>query len=420
MITLSKLALVSALLYLAVPGIKAAEIPPGTVITAQNIDQYMDATVQGHTLKSMLTERMEWMIRKQGFEPRIVHSSPVPMDPRWVAATKKYAGTVKYDPTTRRVTGYVAGNPFPDVKESDPDAAMKLQWNYYYGNPRGDFESYVKFTFVQVNDKGFQSSQNWSLQRYNLKGLLHYKDGKETQVGGGKDKYNMLLFATSPRDIAGLGTFTVFHDDGSFPSIWAYIPAVRRVRQLSGGAWADPIGGLDQLQSDIDIVNIYPTWFPKYKLLGKRWVLGTLHAKFGWDPSQSDPVKAFPGIGLSKAPYWNPVNDFEPVEVWVIEATPPPEHPYGREVLYMATLLPRYIMADVYDKKGEFWKEMLYQAVTDHGPDGAVAMASASGFTIDYQKRHATIFLQDKNVTINKAGVGPEDISLDVLRQAGH
>ena len=418
MITLSKLALVSALLCLVVPGIKAAEIPPGTVITAQNIDQYMDATVQGHTLKSMLTERMEWMIRKQGFEPRIIHSSPVVLDPAWVAATKKYAGTVKYDPATRKVSGYVAGNPFPDVKESDPDAAMKLQWNYYYGTPHGDFQSYLTFTFVQVNNKGFQSSQNWSLQRFYLKGLLHQPGGK-TEYDGGKDLFKMLLFAKTPRDIAGLGTFTVFHDDGSFPSVWAYIPAVRRVRQLSGGAWADPIGGLDQLQSDIEIMNIYPTWFPKYKLIEKRWVLGTLHGKFSWDPSQKDPTKAFYGIDLAKAPYWNPVNDFEPVEVWVIDAYPPPEHPYGRERVYMPVAFPRYIMADVYDKKDVFWKEMLYQLKTINGPDGASGVNSISGFTIDYQKQHATMFLQDKGTSINVKGMTPADVSLDVLRQGG-
>ena len=111
---LRKILAVFVVMAFMLPFARAAEIPAGTVITAQNIDKYLNDTFEGHTLKSLLTKRMAWMIRTHGFEPKLIHSSKVKMDPAWVAATKKFAGTVKYNPEYRICAGeslaYSAGS----------------------------------------------------------------------------------------------------------------------------------------------------------------------------------------------------------------------------------------------------------------------------------------------------------------------
>jgi len=396
----------------------AAEIPDGTVISAANIDQYSKDTFEGHTLKDLLTERMEWMIRKEGFKPKLIKSSEVKLDPAWFEATKKYSGQVKFDPKTRIASGYVAGVPFPGVKPSDPEFAIKQIWNYYYGAPHGDYQNYPRFAYVMIDGgHGLASNMEWTFQRYFLKGLLHGEGGSHTR-GKGKDLSEALLFARSPRDIRGLGTFTVFHDDGTFPSVWAYVPAVRRIRQLTGGAWDSPIGGTDQLNSDLEISNWYPTWFPKYTYIGERWILASVHANWAWDPKKGNSVDAYPGIDLKNKPNFEPVNVFEPRKVWVIDATPPVSHPYGRIRLYMEEAYPRFNMAEVYDKKGNFWKEEIYTTRSVSGPDGAIGVASTSGFTMDFQQMHTTVFMLDPKVQINTPGVRPEDLSISVLQQA--
>jgi hypothetical protein len=43
---------------------------------------------------------------------------------------------------------------------------------------------------------------------------------------------------------------------------------------------------------------------------------------------------------------------------------------------------------------------------------------SAAGFTIDYQRRHATIFILHPEVRLNTPGVGPDDITLRELERA--
>ena len=48
-------------------------------------------------------------------------------------ATEKYAAQVKLSPDGLRVLDYVAGQPFPKIDPKDPQAAMKIIWNYGYG-----------------------------------------------------------------------------------------------------------------------------------------------------------------------------------------------------------------------------------------------------------------------------------------------
>jgi hypothetical protein len=77
----------------------------------------------------------------------------------------------------------------------------------------------------------------------------------------------------------GIGTFTIQYDSVKV-DVWAYVPAVRRVRRLSGGAWMDPVGSSDQLQDDLEIFNARPAG-TGYKMLGKRHVLAVMHSKTG-------------------------------------------------------------------------------------------------------------------------------------------
>ncbi|WP_204305643.1 hypothetical protein, partial [Klebsiella pneumoniae] len=46
----------------------AAELPAGTVISAENIDQIKNNTFEGHSIASLLTEKMEWRIRNNGWK----------------------------------------------------------------------------------------------------------------------------------------------------------------------------------------------------------------------------------------------------------------------------------------------------------------------------------------------------------------
>lgn len=407
-----------ALALLAGPARAQQEAQEGTVIDASNLDRMKGMTFEGKRIGDMLTERLEWMIREQGLKMRLRHSEEVPKDPRWVEATRENAGQVELDPETRLIHNYEAGTPFPNVTEDDPNAAIKLMWNFNAqgGYPRGTLQDYPLFAFLFVGDGGLERVQHWALIRYYMRGQL---DGTPTE-GDGSIHYKQLLFAHYPYDIRGLGTFTVRYWDGRVDDTWAYLRTVRRTRRLTGGAWMDPIGGTDQLNDEVEVMSAHPVWYPEYRVLGKRWVLAVAHGRWPvWNPDGDTDAEKYPVVDIDSAPHWNPIDDWEPREVWVIEGIPPDAHPYSRKVMYLDAKTWVMYFGEGYDKRGEFWKMLLFCMRPMKTKDGGWAIISSHGHTIDFKRRHATIFLHAPGSGFNTPGVGSDDVTLSVLEAAG-
>lgn len=407
----------AALAAAGLGAVQASELSAGTVISKSNLDQVKNDTFEGKTIASMLPEHLEAQIRNYGLTIKLRKSEAEPLDPKTLEATKKYAGEVKYDAAKNEVTGYKAGLPFPDVKPTDPNYAAKLIWNFYYASPVGQVMDFRKFAFLLIDqDKGLERTQHWFFLRYFMKNRT---TGPAVPVDGdGSEFTRTLLFATYPQDIRGLGTYTIRYDGPQFEDNWVYIKAFRRTRRLPGGAWMDPIGGTDQLNDDIEIWNARPSWYKGYKFLGKRWVLAIAHGKQAWDESKKGTPDEFPTVDLKNAPYWNAKDEWEPREVYVIEAIPPSEHPYSRKVVYMDTQLPRIYFGEAYDKKGEFWKWMQFPTREIRGEDGARNYVSNQGHVIDFKRRHGTVFISHPSWKTNTP-IKAEDVTLGKLEAAG-
>jgi hypothetical protein len=408
-------AIVLAALGMASVGASAEELKVGTVINAANIDKVKNDTFEGHKIGDMLPEKLEMQVRKYNLKIKLRHSAEVPLDPRLVAAQKNSKAV--YDPKTRTVKGWVAGAPFPDVKADDPYAGDKLIWNHHYGQPHGNFQHYPNFAFVFIDGKkGVERSQIWTWNRYFMKGRF---GGKSTIEGDGTVYTKVLMFAKFPKDIAGLGTFSIRYDSPKFEDSWAYLKSVRRVRRLPGGTWMDPLGGTDMLNDDQETFNAYPTWYKSYKLLAKRWVLAVAHAGMPtWIDGKEDFKDKFPRIDLQDAPYWNPKAEWEPREVWVIECITPQEHPYSKKIIYLDTKINRIFFMEAYDRKGEFWKWLHVSMGSIKADDGSPAVFSALGHAIDFKKNHASVWVIPQSVTIENTS-NPNALSLGELEAAG-
>lgn len=394
----------------------AEELPEGTVINAANIDELKPKTFEGKTIASMLTERLEWMVREHGLTIPIRHSEAFPVDKRWIEATKKYSGGVKFDPETKMVSGYTAGLAFPNLSDEDPDLGWKLVWNQQYsgGYPRGDLQYVPLFIFLYVDGhKGLKRTQHWAMIRSYSQGRLNGPPSIDDQVW-----YKNALFAHYPYDIGGLGTFNIRYSDGRIDNIYAYMRSVRRTRRLSGGSWMDPIGGTDMLNDEIEVLSAFPTWYKDFKVVGKRFVFATAHSKRpSWDTrSKQDP---YPNYDTKNAPYWNPVENWEPREVYVIEATPPKEHLYSKKMMYLDAQVPVFYMAECFDKKGEFWKFQYFGLTPLKTEDGGWGILSNTGITIDFKRYHATLFGHARTSRWNEPSVSPEDVSVHMLETAG-
>jgi hypothetical protein len=412
------LATLAATMLLATLPVHAAELPVGTVISAENLDKVKNDTFEGHTIASMLSERMEWRIRNNGWKLPLAKSKAIPLDPKWVKASQANAGKTKINAETCQIDGWTAGQPFPNIDMKDPQAAEKVIWNWHLGQLTGDVSYVPNFTQVLIDgENGVHAEPVAEFTRYAMKGRLT----GDAVEGDGSERGRQLLYFKSPSDMKGLGTFTIMYDSIKVNDVWAYIPAVRRVRRLSGGAWMDPIGSSDQLQDDLEIFNARPCWYPGYKMLGKRWVLAVANSKTQlWNKDGNSFAEKYP-ILENKAPFWNMNNNqFEPREVYVIEATTPSEHPYSKKVLYVDTKYPRIYYGEAYNRKGEFWKFMEFHSHPAKAEDGFTDIRTAGGAIIDFQRNHATVFLVDSATwKTNAPGTSSKDFTLQTLQAAG-
>lgn len=392
----------------------AAELPPGTVINAANLDQLKADTFEGKPISSLLTDKTELMIRNHGLTIKLRHSEPIAVDPRLEVATRKYAGEVSFDAATRTVKGWKAGLPFPTVREDDPHGGEKLIWNMRYSSMMGD-QPVEDLHFLMMDfDKGLDRIQKWQIKRYMMVGRL---TGDRTTEGDGSEYSRTLLYATYPHDIRGVGTFTIRYSDAAkVDDSWVYVKSVRRVRRLSGNAWMDPIGGTVSLNDDIDGWDSPPSWYRQVRLVGKRWILAVAHGKPALVPGKASNEETYPQVDFKTPPYINSHDEWEPREVWVIEGIPPDEHPYGRKVVYMDTAVPRIYQAEMYDKKGEFWKFFNWHHSVVAGKDGFRAIGPLQGEQVDLKARKATIFVGDLRVN---EPMTADDVTLGKLEAAG-
>jgi len=395
----------------------SAEIAEGTVLSAANIDAIKNETLDGKPIGSLLTEKMEWRIRNNGWKLPLYKAKEIPLDPKWVKASQANIGKAKINPETHEVEGWGAGEPFPNIDPQDPQIAEKLIWNWHLGQLAGDVATAKTWTQLLIDGKkGIHAEPIAEFTRYNMKGRLSGK----TVEGDGKERSRQLLFFKEPAEVKGLGTFTIMYDSPQVPDSWVYVPAVRRVRRLSGGAWMDPVGSSDQLQDDLEIFNARPSWYKSYKLLGKRWILASAHAKLpAWNPNAKAFAERYPVLE-NVEPFWNLNNDnFEPREVWVVEAITPDTHPYSKKILYMDTKYPRIYQAEAYNRKGEFWKFLEFHSNVFKGEDGFLSIQTSCGAIIDFQRNHATVFLTDSTQWFVNSAITSSSVSLGQLEAAG-
>lgn len=390
-------------------GAMSAELPSGTLIFKDNIDAVKNDTFEGHTIASLVTEKVEYQIKNTGMVLKLAKSRSIKLDPKFQEATEKYSSQVKYDPATREITGYVAGKPFPKISEQDPYAGDKVMWNFYYGAPQG---SQIRYTLSWVlidGTKGVDQVQDYTFVRLWKK---NRNDGGSPVLGDGSVLTETLYQATGPEDIKGTGTFTVRYDQPRFEDQWAYIKSARRIRRLSGSAWMDPVGSLGMLNDDIYIWNSRPSLYKSTKLLGKRWILVSTNTQPRRDLGAKGTRGEWPTINTGTAPYWNSVLEYSPREVWVVEGTPPPEHPYSKKVVYVDVDVPVVYQGEIYDKKGEYWRQVQFDFRQQKGEDGVLYYPPVQGTHIDFKSKRASIFvthtLKLGEQNFDYKGFGPE------------
>lgn len=389
-----------------VSGAQAQDIAPGTVINAANIDQIKAQTFQGKPLADLILPTQEKMIRELGLQMRLQSTQQIQVDPKLVAATKENAGKATLD-DKKRLQNFVTGMPFASIDANNPADGIKLAYNFMRGAWYADVLDYNPMYFALINgQKGFEREQHWRFGRYLADGAINpaLKD-----PNGEIAKYEVVL-NKYPNDSRGLGVLTIQYTDARLPDVYAYVRSVRRVRRLSSNAWADPLSSTDLLNDESFGMSLDPSWYQEWKLLGKRWILGSAHSTVA---VSTDSGNRFPMIDATKAPYWNILDDWEPREVFVVEATPGPGHLLSRKVQYYDAELhaPMLHWQEFYDKKNELWRIENCNYRPTKRDDGSMAQTVSYVPVYDLQRLHATIVFADPQGRHNYDGAKAADFT---------
>jgi hypothetical protein len=275
-------------------------------------------------------------------------------DDGFMEATKRNGETLALDEhkspvdkTTGKRPDYITGLPFPDIRESDPDAGYKALWNLAYAYYTGGNSH--NLTLLNWLSRG-------GVDRAAVQDVFFlYYDGQPRHYAPEKNPENVLFqllaVTTSPADLQGTAALSYrFKDPTKRDSSWAYVPALRRVRAVSPANRSDGFLGSDQSQDDGFFFDGKPEDF-EWKIVGHKEALRFVDA----DSIAGDVRrKPLPGGGWRTDTYNNAraagfmVKDWKGVtwapvaasvakrKFWVLEGTPKDKYYlYGKIELWI-------------------------------------------------------------------------------------
>jgi hypothetical protein len=360
-----------------------AEVKPGDVVTKDNVGSVRDLVSPG----------VDWCVR-HGMTMKINAPREVRLPKRYVEATEKYASQVKLDGSGLRVENHVAGMPFPNIDVNDPQAAIKIMWNYEY-RPffiddfrEGDFGSY---TGPLTYDKPMARERDlWigDIRRLYYNSRLYVEPKPELPNPEGIRYKETLHPILSPFDLKGIGLLDFRYIDAARQDdTWLYIPQLRRVRRLSSAQRSDALFGQDADADSFFGYSGHIAWMD-WKLLGVKEMLGALHTE-NW------PLKRCPGgADFIFCDAW------EKRPVYIIEGVSKlPQYAFSKRVLFIDRQAWVTLYADMYDHAGQLWKTWVdMYSYKSKAYDGARFSYEdempfyGGGSVIDTQLSHATYF----------------------------
>ena len=249
---------------------------------------------------------------------------------------------------TGKQVEHIIGFPFPTIDPSDPKAASKILWNFFYRTwyfGTSSNESQVNW----INPRGLE-------RRTDVVVGFKYYDGvpaKYYEPNPQNFSNQFITVVKSPADLHGTAALTWrYLDPTKRDSSWSFVPALRRVRAVSPANRSDGFLGSDMSQDDGPFFDGKPEDF-KWTLKGEVQQLRLLDplslegkadpiwlSTGGWRANWDD----IPFIGYMDPEWkgigWAPrTGALAQRAHWVIEGVPEDKYYlYGRMELYIDKL----------------------------------------------------------------------------------
>lgn len=325
------------LLYLSVL-IRAQEynFKPGIVITTENYEKYISE------LKKYLTPTYFYTttngLKKGWINLPIIETKKYQQPEHFHAATVNYAGKCKVR-KDNQLTDWMAGIPFPN-----PKTALELAWNVNRRHQGTD--QYSFYSTFQLFDKGsLERSFRWHLYGLYYNGRVLVPPIPEFPGNNGLLRLKESIVILEPLDVKSFCTIRIRYEDiYRKDDVFSYIPAIRRIRRLTGADTMDPVLGSDCCYDDFEVwrQKINPEMC--FKMRKKEFLVPRIYIKHPPEPFvNGDCVQA----------EWE-MRSLDILEVDIND----PKYAYSKRVVYVEKqrLTGGLYGGEMYDQKGRLWR----------------------------------------------------------------
>jgi len=385
--------------------------PPGTVITAEGLEQY----------RQILDPDLADLIAQGWYTVTVGESMSFDPHPNFVAATQQYGGQAQLGATTSDLTNYTAGRPFPgELSVDDPRAGEKLAWNMRYAF--GGDSVTIPEMYWDYRDMHSQSIER--TLTFTAQGMRYmYRHVKDPMPAVARNPYAiysaMTLEALDPTDVEGTKLLIHYNsDDNAEEQGWMYVPNLRRVRRMVTTARTDSFLGSDLMIEDF-LGYSGRLKDMEWAFKGSTYVLLPMYRH---DQIEHAARKArhydYHFVDFTGHSGCFPKVTWQVRRAYILEGKPKrDDHPLSKRYFYVDAQTSMPIFGKVYDRGGVLWK-MLMAGVAH--PDfhlaenkgGGVPMLDSSA-AIDLQNKHCTTL---QMVTlVDPEGVNEKDFEPSAL-----
>jgi hypothetical protein len=369
-----------ALALLSIADSSYAGVNPGDTITKDQADKVANLVSPGNLI-----------LVKQGMVMKIVPTDRLEWPPPYKAATEKYSPQVQLAPDGT-LKGYMAGLPFPLVDANDPQAALKVIWNFSY---RPLYTDDAEARNVEIASYTPGSAPADPVAHFTIGNVGFYNNTGRTEVApiptnseattaGIRYRFGAYPFL-EPSEMRGFGFIRYRNVDPNLEdNSWMFSPRTRHIVRASANELSDILGMFDPggadggaatYASNLDADSFFGFGAKiedfSYRFLGEKPMLAVVNA-------ENSPAKACPSDGgRTICP-----ENWEMRQLYVIEADAKQTSMLGstvsipKRIFYIDSEGWFITASDQYDKDGKLWKTVAtFNAYRDRPiPDARVAI----------------------------------------------
>ena len=333
------LSLLVSILSVPLTGL-ADEIKPGLVISKDNYNIYLPE------LKKLLFPSI-WKtphfqgIKKGWITIPVIESKKYPLT-KFGKTTLANEGKFRVEENNLLVGDWKQGAPFPH-----PKTGVELAWSFYRHRAYRDHDRWPAQIYMFHKDGTMDRKFKWLQLKRHYTGRIYIPPIPEEPGNNGLIESKEAQVFYAPFDVKGFILLRIRYESlFKNDDVYAYIPAIRRIRRLTGSDVTDPLVGSDLCMDDFEMwrqkIDTKMTFhMSEGEFLFPRFYSG--NDKPAWDPIKN---KYCIQLEWSKQPFWI-------LDVRLND----PNYVYSRRVIYILNDYTfRPAATEIYDQKGRMLK----------------------------------------------------------------